>query len=124
MKVLINNTIKKNNNILNVGLAENRHSIPEATDGFIFKEWTPHSENIVSMLHDKAYKKILQIAKRKGFVDIEVNKIKDVHINLYVTGLTVALIAVLNAMSDEDVTITLWHWDKYKKAFYKQDVLK
>lgn len=116
--------MKRNSNILNIGLAENRHDIPHATDGFVFKKWTPHSDNMVVMLYDKAYRKIFSIAKEKGYVEPNTNKIKDVHINLYVTGLTVALISVLNAMQKEDVTITLWHWDKYKKCFYPQDIFK
>lgn len=114
----------KNSNILNLGLAENRHKIQGATDGFVFTKWVPHSDHIVAMLNDKAYRKIFKISSEKGFIDNDTNKIKDVHINLYVTGLTVALISVLNVMSKENVTITLWHWNKYSQDYYKQDIIR
>lgn len=48
--------------------------------------------------------------------------IANVHINLYVTGLTVALIAFLNAMKMEDVTITLYHFDRETGEYYTQEV--
>lgn len=88
----------------NMSLCEGRHQIPEATDGSIFgNELDPLAvENL----------------------EIEaVNKLQDVEsLNLYVTGLTVALVAVLNACRTLDIKVTLYHFDRESGTYYSQKV--
>lgn len=43
-------------------------------------------------------------------------------LNLYVTGLTVALIAVLNATRELNIKVTLWHFDRENGKYYSQEV--
>lgn len=43
-------------------------------------------------------------------------------VNLYVTGLTVALVAVINACALQQVPLTLWHFDRESGEYYPQSV--
>ncbi len=44
-------------------------------------------------------------------------------LDLYVTGLTVALIAVLNACRQLEIVVTLYHYDRESGNYYPQQVL-
>lgn len=44
-------------------------------------------------------------------------------LNLYVTGLTVALIAVINACKVRGVDLTLWHFNRDTNSYFAQEVL-
>jgi hypothetical protein len=46
------------------------------------------------------------------------------HLDLYVTGLKSALIAVLNECSDLEIDVTLWHYDTTAKKYFPQQVRK
>ena len=46
-----------------------------------------------------------------------------VKINLYVTGLTVALIAALNAAKQRNYSVVLYHYNRDTDDYYKQEVL-
>ena len=119
-----------NCNELNLALCEGRHSIPQAQDGAIF--CNSISEKLLKnpeLLENIAFSRIWGKAYEHGFVrhfhtenDDDALVIHNVHINLYVTGLTVALISVINAMRDEDVTITLYHYDRDTGEYYSQEV--
>lgn len=43
--------------------------------------------------------------------------------DLYVTGLTVALVAVLNACHKLGIVVTLYHYDREEGNYYPQQVL-
>lgn len=88
----------------NMMLCEGRHSIPEAIDGAIFgNELNPLA---VSDLEAEAE-----------------NKLRGVKVlNLYVTGLTVALVAALNACRKLDINVTLYHFDRTSGTYYTQEV--
>ena len=43
-------------------------------------------------------------------------------VNLYVTGLTVALVAVINACAIQQIPLTLWHYDRESGEYYPQSV--
>lgn len=43
-------------------------------------------------------------------------------LNLYVTGLTVALIAALNVANDLGIPVTLWHFNRDTGKYYPQRV--
>lgn len=44
------------------------------------------------------------------------------YINIYVTGLTVALIAAINAAKEIGVTVTLYHFDRETGNHFEQSV--
>ena len=88
---------------VSMALCEGRHSIPEAEDGSIFgKEVDPL--NVDGMERE---------ARTKLF------KMGVTHLNLYVTGLTVALVAVLNACRRLEITIVLYHYDRENGTYYR-----
>lgn len=87
-------------------LCKGRHSTP-ATDGAIFE--TEVNPLDVTALESDAKAKLASL-----------NIIK---LNLYVTGLTVALIAVLNVARELNIKVTLWHFDRESGEYYKQEVV-
>lgn len=87
-----------------MALCEGRHEIPEATDGSIFSnELNPLA---VQELETEALRKL------EGLQSL----------NLYVTGLTVALVAVLNACRTLGINVTLYHFDRTSNTYYSQEV--
>lgn len=85
-------------------LCEGRHSIPKATDGAIFNnELNPLA---VEELEAEA------LCKLEGLETL----------NLYVTGLTVALVAVLNAAHRLGIKVTLYHFNRENGTYYSQEV--
>lgn len=90
-----------------MALCEGRHSIPQAVDGSIFD--TVINPLDVVRLQSEAY-----------------NKIKALNIkslDLYVTGLTVALVSVLNACRQLGIVVTLYHYDRESGNYYPQKVV-
>lgn len=86
-------------------LCKGRHSTP-ATDGAIFE--TEVNPLDVTALESEAKEKLANLNITK--------------LNLYVTGLTVALIAVLNATRELNIKVTLWHFDRETGKYYSQEV--
>jgi hypothetical protein len=88
----------------NMALCEGRHAIPQATDGAIFG-------NSIDPLDVDGLE---AVAKRKlSGLD---------SLNLYVTGLTVALVAVLNATRELGISVTLYHYNRENGDYYPQEV--
>lgn len=92
-------------NTASMELCKGRHSTP-ATDGAIFK--TEVNPLDVSALELEAKEKL--------------ESLNIVKLHLYVTGLTVALIAVLNATRELNIKVTLWHFDLESRKYYSQEV--
>lgn len=92
--------------IINVGLCEGRHPIPGII-GYVY----PMEVNPLDVqgLYDKAL----------DFVSAH----KDEHINLYVTGLTVALVSIIKACMELHVSLTLYHYDRESNGYYPQEVI-
>lgn len=89
-----------------MSLCKGRHEIPEAVDGSIFgTEVDPLN---VDGLQTQAMETLSALEIR--------------HLDLYVTGLTVALIAALNACRSLGITVTLWHFNRETGKYYSQDV--
>ena len=44
-------------------------------------------------------------------------------LDLYVTGLTVALVTVINHCHRAGIALTLWHYDRDSRSYYPQPVL-
>ena len=87
-----------------MALCQGRHEIPEATDGSIFgNELDPLA---VEKMETEALRKL------EGLQSL----------NLYVTGLTVALVATLNACRTLDINVTLYHFDRTSNTYYSQEV--
>lgn len=86
-------------------LCKDRHSTP-ATDGAIFETEVNPLDIIVLESHAKERLANLNITS----------------LSLYVTGLTVALIAVLNATKELNIKVTLWHFDRESGKYYCQEV--
>ena len=121
---------------LNMALCANRHDIPQATDGYIFREiknitdtYLLESEAFCSLWTQCRLKEWLKYAS-SVFPDVKNTKKEDwrtippnkIHLNLYVTGLTVALIAVLNVCKDEKIGVTLYHYDRSTGDYFTQEV--
>lgn len=86
-------------------LCKGRHETP-ATDGAIFETEVNPLDIIALESHAKERLANLNITS----------------LNLYVTGLTVALIAVLNATRELNIKVTLWHFDRENGKYYSQEV--
>lgn len=99
--------------VINVGLCKNRHKMyveGKKLDLFIFD----HIDDVTDV---------------KGIEDNAKNTLKTLiygleskSINLYVTGLAVALISVINACKALGININLMHYDKVKKSYYMQKI--
>lgn len=92
---------------VSMALCEGRHAIPQAVDGAIFN--TVINPLDVEGLQSEAYNKLKAL-------DIK-------SLDLYVTGLTVALVSVLNACRQLGIVITLYHYDRESDNYYPQQVL-
>lgn len=85
-------------------LCEGRHDIPQAVDGAI-------CPSVVNPTDINALQRIVR------------EKLENVtHLKLYVTGLTVALVEVINYCSVYDIELTLYHYNRDTDSYYTQDV--
>lgn len=92
---------------LNLILCEGRHEMP-TNDGCIFA--TINNVTDTEALEAEALKRLSVLAR-----DVE-------KINIYVTGLTVALIASLNACRALNKPVVLWHFDRESNNYFPQEV--
>lgn len=89
-----------------MALCEGRHEIPQAEDGSIFgRDLNPLD---VSGMETEATLKLAQMNPE--------------HLDLYVTGLTVALVAVLNVARRRGISVTLYHYNRESGDYYPQEV--
>lgn len=87
-----------------MSLCAGRHEIPQAIDGSIFgTELDP-----------------LDLAGMETEAAEQLHGV--VTLNLYVTGLTVALIAVLNVCREQKIKVTLYHYNRETGDYYPQEV--
>lgn len=124
--------MKKNNEkkVLNMVLVKGRHNVPQATDGAIF--WRSIPTKAISrplILEDAAFGGIFSAAEKRGLTapsetDLyEYNINVPLHINIYTTGLTVALVAALNVCRKQGYTITLYHYNNSTGDYFPQEVI-
>jgi hypothetical protein len=91
---------------INVALCEGRHEIPQATDGSIFP-------SVVNPLDIEGMSKhVVNFFQNKEFDNV----------NLYVTGLTVALVEVIKYCYDNNINLTLYHFNKADNNYYPQTI--
>lgn len=85
-------------------LCEGRHEMPTEVGGAIF----PHKINPLDV---------------EGLEKIASDKLADcTELTLYVTGLTVALVAVINVCRQNNIGLTLMHFDRATGNYYQQPV--
>ena len=89
-----------------IGLCKGRHEIREVQDYIFPQEVNPLD---VKGLEETALK--------------TVSKIEANELHIYVTGLTVALIASLNACKKLSKQVVLYHFDRTSGEYYPQEVL-
>ena len=122
---------------LKLALCAGRHSIPDAVDGEIFSNEIS-DVTATENLENRAFSGIWNAcfnhykAGESGFLkvddewdgfDMEPLMIcRGLHIDLYVTGLTVALIAAINCCAIEGIDLTLWHFNRDTGGYYPQEV--
>lgn len=109
--------------ILNVAVCEGRHDIPQATDGSCFPNEIPSKilKN-PTYLEDMAFSRLWDICRRKKMIDENDRIIWGIQLNLYVTGLTIAVIAAIKAAKNEGMDIVLWHYDRDSESYYPQKI--
>lgn len=92
--------------IINIGLCEGRHNIPHVTEGYIFP-------SVVDPLDIEGMSKhVVNFFQNKEFDNV----------NLYVTGLTVALVEVIKFCLNNDIKLTLYHYNKEDNSYYPQTI--
>ena len=93
---------------INLGLCKGRHQILNVDEkSYIFDE----------------IKDIKDIKKLDNIAYEKMQKLKGESIYLYVTGLTVALISVLNVCKKLNINVTLMHYDKDTDGYFEQVVM-
>lgn len=139
----------KNRTSLHMALCEGRHSIPDAIDGAIFPEAVKDMTD-TRKLEETAETAIVgaflarcraplvrlgiweqtrlpgvkyakEVAKMGPFPCSGIGEKYD--LVLYVTGLSVALTAVINVCQRNDIALTLMHYDQGNGGYYPQEVM-
>lgn len=97
---------------LKMGLVKGRHEMPVKM--YVFNE----IENVLDFnkLENEAWN-VLQIIFQ---VEEDDNEAKELH--LYVTGLTAATVAVINAARSLEIGVVLYHYDTVGKSYKAQPV--
>lgn len=91
---------------LKLGLCAGRHTI-DGIQGYIFEEIKDVTD--VGTLFNEAYTNLKELENGK--------------LCLYVTGLTVALIEVLNACKFLNIKVQLYRFNRETNSYFKQNVI-
>ena len=117
---------KEINKILHLAVCEGRHTIKPAIDGSIFGKSIPDDvltnpkrfeSHAFNALWNECFRRHWLIPTDDGDI-IQ----RGLNLNLYATGLTVAVIAILNVCRCEGIAVTLWHSDRISGEYYPQKV--
>ena len=108
---------------LEYGLIANRHNMP--VQDFIFYEIKDPTE--IKAIEEKAYERVKDILSKAGEIrSVKVNKDGYVRLDLYVTGLSVALIALIKACGKVhkenavNIKLVLKHHNYKTKNYHNQ----
>jgi hypothetical protein len=96
---------------LKIGVCKGRHDIKDVAT-YVFKTEIP-----AELLVNPA---LLQKQARLAFQDLSP---EITNVDLYVTGLTVAMIAAVNAIKLSSRAVTLYHYDRESGNYFPQDVI-
>ena len=132
----------KNRIALKMALCEGRHDIPDAVDGAIFPAVIPDVTDVrglevaaeaaiarAALAHYRAGEsQCLPTAKYAQAVEDmgrfpRVDVAPTLGLVLYVTGLTVATVAVINVCIRVGISLTLMHYDQSTGDYYPQGVM-
>jgi hypothetical protein len=92
-------------NIKSLALCVNRHDMPKCVTGAIFPRFIGDPTDIEGIRR--------QIAVSLHKVDV---------LNLFVTGLTVAVTEVVNYCTENEIKLVLWHYNPDTGRYYQQDM--
>lgn len=111
-----------------LGLVAGRHDMP--VEEYVFENIFNPTD--VDGLYKDAYSKLYKLFSGSYKTSI-VTHLNDAdaysprkyrgHVDLYVSGLTTALIAVINAANVLDIHLTLWHYDRDSEEYYPQEII-
>lgn len=129
-------------NKLYMALCEGRHDIPDAVDGAIFPAIIPNVTDVrgLEVAAEAAIARAALAHYRAGETDYMptakyANAVEDMGrfprvdvaptfgLVIYVTGLTVALVAVINVCLRVGISLTLMHFNRATGDYYPQGVL-
>lgn len=96
-----------------IGLCEGRHDIPDVADYFF-------GEIPVDKVTDFRWMEETAFGKLEGLY--ESGELGDSAIDIYVTGLTPALIAALNACRRANTNPALYHYDRATGSYIPQTI--
>ena len=96
---------------IRVAVCKGRHEIPQATDGSIFEQ-TITEMNPFSLLLEASKRLFSDFALRSGD-----------RVDLYVTGLTMATLAIVNACLSTGIRIVCYHYDRETGKYIPQPIL-
>lgn len=88
---------------MTLGLCENRHELSVELDGYIFPQVLDVKD--FDKMQDIIFEKLINCKK----------------LNLYVTGLTVALVEVYGFCVHNNIPLTLYHYDRETGGYYIQE---
>ena len=89
------------------GLIKGRHALP--VDNYIFEEDIKNVRDLEAMYNVVSEK--LNVINKKEALEV------------YVTGLTVALTVVIRYCINNNINLILWHYDREKDNYYAQVLL-
>ena len=95
---------------MKAGLIKGRHALPAEVKDYIFESDIPQDH-----IADAEY--MYNIAE--GFI----RRHMPFTLEIYVTGFTPALCAVLKACKVYNVSVSCWHYDREARKFWRQEVL-
>lgn len=98
-----------------VELIKGRHEFKNI-DGYLFNRKVRDVRNFYNM--DMSIMKAIDVLMKK----YNVKEYRELELQVYVTGLTVALVEVINFCSFYGIKLVLFHYDKISKGYYKQQV--
>lgn len=128
---------------LNFSLIESRHDIPMANDGAILSQSDidralmylnkGKTTLFAHILETAAFNRVFTICKANGLTwtdpwwdgdDMIPEYLpKSIIINLYVTGFTPALVAIINMCKGENITLNTWHYNKNNGEYFKYPII-
>jgi len=111
-----------------LGLVAGRHEMPVEEYVFDIVSDPLNTNDLYTTAYIKLYKlfskeyKTSIVTNTDGVDEYSPKKYRG-HVDLYVSGLTTALIAVINAANVLDIHITLWHYDRDSEEYYPQEII-
>lgn len=114
---------------IKLGLCEGRHSIPEVNEYIFPADVNPldvtglqsAAVERLKAVFPEATVSVTNLPNQADYTDIPVYVRGK--LDLYVTGLSVALIAALNACRELGISVTLYHYDRDGGQYYPQSVI-